>query len=203
MGELTMARGECLGCQKDVIKPPSMFKYWGGYCQPCHANNLRTGKIIATGYCMSCKKDIFKTPSAFKNWSGFCKQCTSERRIGKPLPNWWVERAKKNRVAPSGANHPNWRGGISDPRESERLRFRRKMQKQIFERDDYTCTICQQHGGSLQIDHIKKWSDYPELRFEASNCRTLCMACHYYVTFKRKLPMGVVWGHNLSKRVVS
>ena len=63
--------------------------------------------------------------------------------------------------------------------------------------------MCDQVGGSLSVDHIKSWANYPELRFREDNCRTLCMACHYYITFKRKLPQGVVWGHGLNKRITS
>jgi len=29
------------------------------------------------------------------------------------------------------------------------------------------------------------------------------MACHYYVTFKRKMPEGIIWGHNFSRRIAS
>lgn len=102
-----------------------------------------------------------------------------------------------------GETHWNWKGGISSEDKKERLKFRNTMHQLILARDNYTCQVCDQYGGSLQIDHIKKWSEHPDLRFEIDNCRTLCMACHYYVTFKRKLPQGVVWGHNLSKRVTS
>lgn len=81
----------------------------------------------------------------------------------------------------------------------ERGRFRREMQKKVFERDNYTCQICGERGGDLQVDHIQSWADYPELRFKMDNCRTVCMSCHYYLTFKRKLPKGIKWGHNFSK----
>ena len=81
----------------------------------------------------------------------------------------------------------------------ERDRFRREMQKKVFERDDYTCQICEERGVDLQVDHIQSWAKYPELRFEMDNCRTVCMSCHYYLTFKRKLPKGIKWGHNFSK----
>lgn len=81
----------------------------------------------------------------------------------------------------------------------ERGRFRREMQKKVFERDNYTCQICGERGGDLQVDHIQNWADYPELRFEMDNCRTVCMGCHYYLTFKQKLPKGIKWGHNFSK----
>jgi len=80
-----------------------------------------------------------------------------------------------------------------------RDKFRREMQGKVFERDDYTCQICGERGGDLQVDHIQSWADYPELRFKMDNCRTVCMSCHYYLTFKRKLPKGIKWGHNFSK----
>lgn len=82
---------------------------------------------------------------------------------------------------------------------NERRRFRREMQMTIFERDNFTCQICGQVGGKLQVDHIQGWAEYPELRFSPDNCRTVCMACHYYLTFKKQIPKDVVWGHNFSK----
>ena len=49
--------------------------------------------------------------------------------------------------------------------------------KKVFERDNYTCTQCGK-GGKLQAHHIKRWADYPELRFDVSNGQTLCVGCH-------------------------
>lgn len=48
----------------------------------------------------------------------------------------------------------------------------------------------------LQVDHIQSWTEYIELRFEMNNLRTLCMECHYFITFGKKKPENVVWGHN-------
>lgn len=48
----------------------------------------------------------------------------------------------------------------------------------VFRRDNFTCQVCLLRGDRLQADHIKKWADFPELRFELSNGRTLCESCH-------------------------
>lgn len=100
-----------------------------------------------------------------------------------------------------GAKNHMWKGGVKSQNDKDRVRFRKFFQQLVFQRDNYTCQICDAYGVSIQVDHIKKWSEYPELRFDIDNCRTLCMACHYYVTFKRKMPKGIVWGHNLKRRI--
>lgn len=55
----------------------------------------------------------------------------------------------------------------------------------VFERDNYTCQHCGDHnfegrGSTLMLhaDHIQPFALYPELRFEVSNGRTLCVPCH-------------------------
>lgn len=98
-----------------------------------------------------------------------------------------------------GEENHMWKGGITSFNKAERRRFRRELQHKVFERDGYRCTICT-NGGSIQVDHVKRWSEYPKERFNINNCRTLCMACHYKITFNRDMPKDCVWGHNLNKR---
>lgn len=98
-----------------------------------------------------------------------------------------------------GKNNWNWSGGIMDENHKQRLLFRRKIQSRVFERDNYVCKICGS-GGDLQVDHIKSWAKHPEMRFEMDNCRTLCVKCHYRITFNRAMPKHTKsWGHNLVK----
>lgn len=55
----------------------------------------------------------------------------------------------------------------------------------ILKRDNYECQDCKQKGklttsydAVLEIDHIKELKEYPELKLEDSNLRTLCRTCH-------------------------
>lgn len=100
-----------------------------------------------------------------------------------------------------GERHWNWKGGVDSGERKERVRFHKYFRPKVLQRDNYTCQICDAYGAELQVDHIKKWSEYPELRFELSNCRTVCKSCHYYLTYKRKMPKGIAWGKNLSRRI--
>ena len=86
-----------------------------------------------------------------------------------------------------GDKHWNWKGGVSSLhnrlRQSSQYRWWRKS---VFERDHYTCQICGKQGGYLQADHIKSYARYPELRFDLSNGRTLCLKCHRQVTNEQR-----------------
>ncbi len=52
--------------------------------------------------------------------------------------------------------------------------------KQIFKRDKFKCQWpdCVKNRGKLNAHHIKKWSDYPGLRFHPDNGITLCKYHH-------------------------
>jgi len=47
----------------------------------------------------------------------------------------------------------------------------------VLERDNWQC----QHCGArrrLEVHHVKRVADHPELAFTPSNCLTLCGPCH-------------------------
>ena len=94
----------------------------------------------------------------------------------------------------TGERSIRWKGGITPLDKAQRIKFRRTIGQDVLKRDNYTCQMCGAKGVYLQVDHIQSWSEYVELRFNMDNCRTLCMACHYKITFGREKPKGIVWG---------
>ena len=123
-------------------------------------------------------------------------------RIGhKCLPETREKIGAKKRDKPlyamRGEKHPNWKGGIE--RENGRLRKSleyRLWRDAVLKRDNYICRFCGKRGGKLQVDHIKPFASYPELRFAIDNGRTLCISCH------RKTPTWGFRGNNHLNEVI-
>jgi hypothetical protein len=67
-----------------------------------------------------------------------------------------------------------------------------EWRKAVFERDGYTCVECGIKGGKLNADHIKRFVDFPELRFDVSNGRTMCEPCHRKTPTYGNRPKGKI-----------
>lgn len=91
-----------------------------------------------------------------------------------------AETRRRQSLARRGPGGSNWKGGLTDKNKALRRGVEWKLWREaVFERDDYTCQMCGIRGGvELHPDHIKPFSKFPELRYEVSNGRTLCIECH-------------------------
>lgn len=76
-----------------------------------------------------------------------------------------------------GDKHYRWVENKTDYDRVRRSGKYRQFRLSILERDNYQCVLC---GATenLQVDHVKSFADFPELRTDPSNCRTLCVKCH-------------------------
>lgn len=82
--------------------------------------------------------------------------------------------APRKNPTPRGDKHWNWKGG-SGARNDIRVK---NWRNGVFRRDNYTCQECGRRGGKLNAHHLKKWSEFPGLRYDIDNGQTLCEACH-------------------------
>jgi 5-methylcytosine-specific restriction endonuclease McrA len=114
--------------------------------------------------CAQCQA-AFIPPDGHKR--KFCSwECKCKSQSGSEPEHLAANRGVKPRTY--HIRHRNKRGSAFD----------REWRIAVFERDDYTCQLCFVRGGRLQADHIKPFSQYPELRYDLSNGRTLCAPCH-------------------------
>lgn len=144
----------------------------------------RGGITVVDRECLTCSIPFFTRLSYVKRGQGcFCSvKCRVQMSKGRKFS---LEHLAKI----SGENANNWQGGKTS--ENQIIRHRkeyREWRTAVYKRDNYTCQECQQIGGKLNADHIKPFAHYPELRFELSNGRTLCVECHYKTdTFGHKI----------------
>ena len=70
--------------------------------------------------------------------------------------------------------HSRSRRDYSDP-------LYKNWRSKVYKRDRRTCQIC---GSKKKIEahHIRRWSEFPQLRFDPNNGVTLCRACHRKIT---------------------
>lgn len=115
-----------------------------------------------------------------------CKYCKKEFKV-----KTYLDRVKFCSISCGalnrnlkGKNHPNWKGGRGTERHRAMNTKEYKLwRKSVFEKDNYTCVDCGARSMAddyvyLQADHIKPWSEFPELRYAIDNGRTLCIDCH-------------------------
>lgn len=184
------------------------------YCSPSCSQQRRVNRV--TVKCINCEGAIECWPSK-ANTKKYCsmvcrnidykirlknnrvpitdesrkKMSESQKKLREIIPVWNKGKAYHQI---RGANHHNWNGGSNERHQAMGRIEYKSWRSAVFARDNYTCQVCDTYGVKFHADHIKSWKDYPELRYEVSNGRTLCVPCHYYVTFKKKMPEGTRWG---------
>lgn len=154
----TYMNKNCQICKKEFSKPYYCSKKEWLERKLCSKACYLKWKPNITLICWECN-GYFKVKNYRKETAHFCsRNCSSQYRDeGK--------RTEDKKIRQS-AKYKAWR-------------------TLVFERDNYTCIGCGDYNYSgrgkslsLHADHIKPFALYPDLRFEVSNGRTLCVPCH-------------------------
>ncbi len=122
------------------------------------------------------QKRVLRTVNIGKSFSNEHRQRLRDSNLGKKRSE---ETRKRISISKSGERHPRWKGGISS--ENTKIRNSREFRlwrMGVLARDSGRCVLCEKSAVMLHADHIKPFSLFPELRFEISNGRTLCVDCH-------------------------
>lgn len=141
-------------------------------------------KLELRKICENCNKvfDMRQPDGSLNQKLRFCSRscATKKAALTRKIPVRTAEWKRKIGEAQKGFMGNNWKGGKwSSQTQSERKSAKyRNLRREILERDNYTCQICNLRGGDLNVDHIKPYSKFPELRFSEENLRTLCVPCH-------------------------
>ena len=116
-----------------------------------------------------------------KPWAG--KYIRTKKRI--ITKHWHLSEETKKKLSKAlkgkykNEKSWNWKGGITPLR--KKLYFSEEYKKWrmgVFLRDNFTCQFCGIKGVYLEAHHIKKWANYPKLRFDINNGVSLCSLCH-------------------------
>jgi len=153
------------------------FKVYSKYnaqnptCSRACANVLRR-RLKLNLKCDFCGIHYKLAPSAVK-WKRirrykkhYCsRKCQGLAQRGSGSPVWVADRNKLCKRRRITAEFKEWR-------------------ETVFARDNWTCLWCDTRGVRLEPHHIKRWHDFPALRYDIENGITLCVTCHNRTKFK-------------------
>lgn len=185
-----MSRGkieekECVVCGSVFETRKKTARVCGGPYSACSKEMNRRGHLGKPGWNKGMKNP-------------FCPETIekmSKAKIGKKLPPEQVAKIAasntgKKRTAAfrrfisevnSGKNNPGYKHGrsIGKSRLSSDtgLGGYEIWRAAVWERDNKTCVICSSTD-NIEVDHIKPYSWFPEIKWELSNGQCLCRDCH-------------------------
>lgn len=132
------------------------------------------------------KKNPCKCGQLKSFYAKVCRKCSykiiAQLRIGVKLSEEWKRHISESQ---RGSKGNNWKGGVTPINKLLRSGAKFKnWRNEVFKRDNWTCQECKRRGGELHPDHIKPFAEFPELRFDVDNGRTLCKECHQKKHYK-------------------
>lgn len=145
--------------------------------------------------CKICKKE-FSAESYYirTGRKKFCsKKClgkANSQRMKGISPSWLNTPETIAKISKTKTGQPNTSKGkpryhtrVENNKTNERKKAMARIEYKlwrisVYERDNYTCQMCNIRGKAMHADHIIPWSVSKALRYELNNGRTLCIECH-------------------------
>lgn len=171
----------------------------------CVCGNIKTLRRhhVLKGNTISCGCAYFGHANArgFKHTNEF-KEALRERLSGKPLPcSGWnrglpmtTDQKELRSKQMLGKHNPQYIDGRTSFTSRVRRSFKNKYWRNlVFQRDNWTCLLCKERGGYLEVDHypmafseiltkhaIKTYDEAMKCKalWDIDNGRTLCRQCH-------------------------
>lgn len=199
---------QCELCGKDFrayeVNPKkygsSAFRFCSQYCYHISSRTLtdrqcrRCGETFHPEYRAQkfCSHNCFFTPIDRDFVRDMYEDCflsikTVAEMLDVSYPTMW-KFMKQNGICIRTELHSSFRGGTphnyvngsaqgrrNSKTDSKKMR---EWRQAIFARDDYKCRSCGKRGVHLNADHIKRFAEYPDLRYDINNGQTLCEPCH-------------------------
>ena len=118
-------------------------------------------------HCLTCSKEL----SAYHPKLNLCQKCYStSTEVWNKGKTIYQTRGEKNGM---------WKGGISKKYDLIRASIEWKNWRTfVFKRDKFECQFCHIINKEIHPHHIKKFSEFIDLRFNVNNGITLCIDCH-------------------------
>jgi hypothetical protein len=161
---LLSGKTKSCGCLKKEITPKidlSSFRF-GNLVVNSPISRTKHGRIL-----WECKCDC-----------GNIKHVTSsDLKAGKILSCGCLWR---DRISITGVDHFRWNPELSSIERENNRRYPEYIEwrQKVFERDHYSCQICDKTGNIINAHHIENYAKNLEKRVCLSNGITLCRRCH-------------------------
>lgn len=190
-----MDKKNCEICGKEFNKDPRVSRHiWDTqtkFCSRVCMGKSKIGNTFKTGIGYPAwNKGIPQTDEVKKKLSKALKVIAKEKGFGlwmtgKKLSVETRQKQSQSQLKRVAEGKNNFYIDGRTP-EVKRIRTSSKYKlwrESVYKRDNYTCQICGMRSGTgkrvyLNADHIKPFSQFPELRFDINNGRTLCVPCH-------------------------
>ena len=136
-------------------------------------------------FCETCDKDLILKTKRDRQRKRFCsRSCLGKWTAANRDPELLKQMQKAAHTSEAKIKRSNSLSGKNNPRyiKDRSKVIKRPMEgawrKAVFEKDNYTCKVCEQYGGKLNAHHVAPYKEFPQFREEVNNGKALCEPCH-------------------------